>query len=144
MSIMILTVAILPMVGMFDAGLRAAVIGSNYDTARALAKKQLESAQSLKYGTVETTFPTSPAAFDASGLSETSNRTDGDALFASFRYEVRKQYVRAPSTGTATFENANADTGLMKITVTVCWNDVDATCANGNGNEYSSTGLKTR
>jgi prepilin-type N-terminal cleavage/methylation domain-containing protein len=35
-SIIILAVAILPMVGMFDMGLTSATRGSNYDKARAL------------------------------------------------------------------------------------------------------------
>ncbi len=51
-SIMILSIAIIPMVGMFDMGLSTATRASNYDKARALAKKQLEIAQSLAYSTV--------------------------------------------------------------------------------------------
>ncbi len=43
-SIMLLTIAIIPMVAMFDMGLNAATRGSNHDKARALAKKQLEQA----------------------------------------------------------------------------------------------------
>ena len=46
-SIMILAIAILPMVSMFDAGLRAADEGSNYDTARALANEKLEEIKAL-------------------------------------------------------------------------------------------------
>ena len=37
-SIVILSLAILPMVGMFDMGLNSAIRGSNYDKARALAR----------------------------------------------------------------------------------------------------------
>lgn len=41
-AIVILSLAILPMVSMFDAGLRAAVLGGNYDKARATANSNLE------------------------------------------------------------------------------------------------------
>ena len=47
-AMMILAVAIIPMVGMFDAGLRAAVAGSNYDGARALANEKLEGIRALR------------------------------------------------------------------------------------------------
>ncbi len=38
-AIMLLSIAIIPMVSMFEAGLRVAVLGSNYDKARALLTK---------------------------------------------------------------------------------------------------------
>ena len=41
-AIAILSLAILPMVGMFEAALRAATLGGNYDKARALANEKLE------------------------------------------------------------------------------------------------------
>ncbi len=40
-SIIILTLAIIPMVGMFDMGLQSATRGSNYDKSRALANLKL-------------------------------------------------------------------------------------------------------
>lgn len=133
-SIVLLSLAIIPMVGMFDAGLKAAVLGGNYDSARALAGKQLENAQSLSYGTVKTNFPSSPAAFDASGNSLTTGRTDPDPLFSNFRYDVQKQYVNAPASGASTFDNSTTDRGLMRITVTVRW----------DGKSFRTTGLKVR
>ena len=48
-AIMILTIALIPMVGMFDVGLRSATQGSNYDKARAFADQQLEPAKGLSY-----------------------------------------------------------------------------------------------
>ena len=48
-AILLLSIAIIPMVGMFDAGLRAAVLGSNYDKARALANGTLEEVKSLPF-----------------------------------------------------------------------------------------------
>ncbi len=132
-SIMILTIAIIPMVGMFDAGLRAATLGGNYDQARALAKKQMEQAQSLPYGTVKTSFPSSPEPFNSSGLSETLNRTD--AQFSGFSYEISKQYVNGPAAGGTTFGNPATDQGLMRITVIVRWDGTKS---------YRITSLKVR
>ena len=54
---MILAIAILPMVGMFDMGLNTATTGSNYDKARTLANTKLEQAKMLPYETVRTDFP---------------------------------------------------------------------------------------
>jgi Tfp pilus assembly protein PilV len=67
-AIMILAVAIIPMVGMFDAALQAAVAGSNYDEARSLANEKLEGIRALPYeraggaadSVVELYPPTSP------------------------------------------------------------------------------------
>ncbi len=46
-AVVILSLAILPMVGMFDAALRAAVRGGNYDGARARANEKLEEVRAL-------------------------------------------------------------------------------------------------
>ena len=48
-AIMILALAILPMVGMFDAALRAAVLGGKYDKAWTLADEKLEEIRALPY-----------------------------------------------------------------------------------------------
>lgn len=132
-AIMLLGLAIIPMVGMFDAGLRAAVLGGNYDQARALAGKQIERVHSLPYGTVKTSYPNSTATFDSSGYSQTTGPTDPD--FPNFTYEVERQYVSAPSAGGSTFGNSSTDRGLMRVTVTVRW---DAS------KQYSTTTLIAR
>ena len=74
-SIMILAIAILPMVGMFDMGLNAATKGSNYDKARTLANLKMEEAKSLPFADVKDNFPvdrrappTLPRATTDSGL----------------------------------------------------------------------------
>ena len=122
-SIMILAIAILPMFAMFDTGLHSANRGSNYDRARALANKQLEQAQSLSYGTVRTSFPNAPCAFDNNGRCEVGNlevpaAEDPGGEFDNFRYAIRKQYVEPSGDG---FVNAEDDTGMMQITVVVGW-----------------------
>ena len=55
-AIIILSLAILPMVSMFDAGLRAAVLGGNYDKARALANSNLEEAKSKGFAEIEQSY----------------------------------------------------------------------------------------
>ena len=48
-AIMLLAIAIIPMVSMFDAGLRAAVLGGNFDQARAIAGEELEEVRALPF-----------------------------------------------------------------------------------------------
>jgi prepilin-type N-terminal cleavage/methylation domain-containing protein len=136
-SIMILAIAILPMVSMFDVGLETATRGSNYDKARALAKKQQEHVQSLPYGTVKTSFPSAaPCTFGESGLCESSNLQDPE--FSSFRYEIQKQYVRLNDAETA-LVNTDGDRGMMRVTVVVGWGG-----ASFDENTYTAAGLKAR
>jgi hypothetical protein len=114
-SIMLLTIAIIPMVGMFDAGLRAAVLGSNYDEARTLANEKLEEIRTLPYkspdpsgaGTansvVEKFTPPGPAA-----------ETEG-----IFTYIVRTKFVDA---NLANPGNSPA-TSQMRVEITVSWDE---------------------
>lgn len=136
-SILILTVAIIPMVSMFDAGLRSATTGSNYDKGRALAKKQLEQSQSLSYSTVKNNFPNAPCTFNGSGFCDSGPRTDADGEFPNFRFTIQKQYLTLNNDGT--FSNIATDRGIMKFTVSVSWGG-----SNFNGTTYSATSLKTR
>ncbi len=133
-SILILSIAIIPMVSMFDTGLKTAVLGGNYDTARALAKKQLESVQSLPYKTVKVRFPSSPAPFNISGRSVTTGRTDPEPLFSGFTYDIEKQFVSALPPGSDTFVDSPVDVGLMRVTVTVRW----------ESKTYNATTIKVR
>jgi prepilin-type N-terminal cleavage/methylation domain-containing protein len=140
-AIVLLAIAILPMFAMFDTGLHSANRGSNYDKARALANKQLEQAQSLSYGTVRTSFPNAPCAFDNNGLCEVGNREvpaaeDPGGEFDNFRYAIRKQYVEPNGNG---FVNAEDDTGMMQITVVVGWGG-----GAFNATTYTATTLKVR
>ena len=130
-TIMILAIAIIPMVSMFDMGLDAATRGSNYDQARALANKQMETAKNLSYADARDKFPVdSSTPSTATGVYESSNQTDASS--PDFTYKVRKAYVKLGSTGIV--EDASART-MMNITVTVNW---------GSGNEYSTTGLVSK
>ena len=53
MAIVILTIAIVPMVGMFDAAIKAADASGEYDEARTCAMQTLEQVKSLPYETIE-------------------------------------------------------------------------------------------
>ena len=64
-SIMILTIAILPMVGVFDFGPQGTMSSGNYDKARALANLKMEQAKSLSFDSTKNSFPVSPSAPDA-------------------------------------------------------------------------------
>lgn len=48
-AMVVLTLAIVPMVGMLEAGFRAATSSGEYDAARALAGSELEEARALPY-----------------------------------------------------------------------------------------------
>ncbi len=117
-SIMILTIAIIPMVSMFDAGLRAAVLGSNYDRARTLANEKLEEAKALPYDGVVELYP--PGTRDCSG-----------AVVPGFDCEVRTAYA---SLGTAAVVTGSSSGTMMQVAVIVSW----------GGGSYSTTGLVSK
>ncbi len=129
-SIMILTIAIIPMVGMFDMGLNAATTSGKYDKARTLANQRLEAAKSLPYQQVKENFPEiSPTTttYNGSGYYGSAYK-DGSAVsadFSGFEYKVEKQYLAqptvAPSSSSESFANSSTDQGLIKVTVTVRW-----------------------
>jgi hypothetical protein len=56
-AIIVLTIAIVPMAGMFDAAIEAADAGGEYDEARTCAVQKLEQVKSLPYEAVEGGFP---------------------------------------------------------------------------------------
>ena len=135
-SIMLLTIAILPMAGMFDMGLTSATKGSSYDKARALANLKMEEAKSLPFATVRDNFPVTGAALSNSGsydsgfIAETGPTA---ADFANFEYKVKKQSIKLPSqtptSATEPFVNCDTvttcttGTQLIRIAVTVQWGD---------------------
>ena len=150
-SIVILTIAILPMAGMFDMGLRSATVGSNYDKSRALANLKMEEAKNLTFADLENNFPETGTPYDGSGNYLSDWMTDAgdpdkpywDDNFANFEYRVEKQYMQRPSADLTTFEPCDPSstdpniacspgTNLIRITVTVRWAD---------GNEYTTFGL---
>lgn len=118
-AMFILTAAIIPMVGMFDAGLRAAVSGGNYDRARALGNEKLEQVRALPYKK-----PGGPADSAIEKHNPASAPVTGTR--GIFTYTVETRYVNA------TFSNPSTapPTPQMRVTVTVGW----------EGNTYTTMG----
>ena len=98
-AIVVLTFAILFMVGMFEAALRAATTSGDYDRAWACANQRLEQAKSLPYEVVK------------------AGPTEGVCEPSGFGYAVGTQFVDQ------NLRNVGDDRGLMKVTVTVEWGD---------------------
>jgi prepilin-type N-terminal cleavage/methylation domain-containing protein len=145
-AIILLAIAIIPMVGMFDMGLDTANTGTKYDRARTLANTKLEQAKTLDYETVRTNFP-SQAATNKGAPGATGSVTSSSVTIAQdprvppgFSYVITKQYLQQPPTGLAgdpgeevefnTSASVN-DTALLRVTVTVSW----------SGNSYRTTGV---
>ncbi len=111
-ALVVLTVAILPMIGMFESALRAATTSGDYDRARACANQRLEQAKSLPYEVVK--------AGPAEGVCEPSG----------FGYTVGTEFVDQD------LQNVGDDRGLMKVTVTVEWGDGNAYGVTGVVSEW--------
>lgn len=116
---MILALAIIPMVGMFDAGLRAAVLGGNYDEARALANEKLEEVKVLSYAQAVSKYPppTSPHTC-----------TPAPPAGSGFSCKVETYYARIDGGGVVLDPDSRT---MMQIEVIVTW----------DGGEYKTTGL---
>ncbi len=130
-AIILLAIAIIPMVSMFDTGIKIATQGSDYDRARTLANKQLERAKNLSYQDVQDKFPVDSSTPSAdTGVYESSNQTDAE--YPGFTYKVRKAYAALGSTEIT--EDASART-MIKVTVTVNWD---------SDKSYSTTGVVSK
>lgn len=142
-SIVILSIAIIPMVAMFDAGLDAATSGGNYDKARAFANERLERARVLPYETVRDSFPVAPSTPGAGGAYASSELAvpESARLPAGATYTVTKQYVMVPpdpsGASSVSLADSGADTGMIQVTIAVEWSgnsiDVSGLVAGGAG-----------
>jgi len=97
-AMVVLTVAVVPMVGMFEGAIQAANASGDYDEARTCAVQKLEQAKSLPYETVEGGLP--GGVCSPSGLAYT---------------------IATQSIGTD-LGDGSGEEGLTMITVTVSWN----------------------
>ena len=93
----VLTVAIIPMVGMLEAAVRATNASGDYDEARTCAVQKLEQVKNLPYETVE------------DGL------RGGVCELSGFGYTIAAQSIGSDLRG------GSDDDGLARITVTVNW-----------------------
>lgn len=124
-AIMILSLAILPMASMFDAGLRASATGSNYDKARALANERLEKVRALPYNkpgggadsAVEIYHPASPAVTGTQGI---------------FDYTVTTTFWRQNAGNPEAATDTSVTWPMMRVRVQVTW---------GGGKSYTTTGF---
>ena len=118
-AIAILSLAILPMVGMFEAALRAATLGGNYDKARALANEKLEEIRALPYrdpgGAADSVTEKYPPATPTSGKR------------GIFTYTVQTKFVDASFSNLAD----SPPTSQMRVEVEVEW----------QGKSYTTTGF---
>jgi prepilin-type N-terminal cleavage/methylation domain-containing protein len=152
-AIVVLTIAIIPMISMFDMSLKVATKGSDYDKARALANLKLEQAKSLPFSDVENYFPmaagdpgTPHVPYNGSGQYQSGWITEPGAVFTNFKYRITKQYMaqptcQAPTCAPQPFGSSNTATSLIRVTVTVGWgayNPVTDTYSKS----YTTYGLK--
>jgi prepilin-type N-terminal cleavage/methylation domain-containing protein len=96
-AIVVLAVAVVPMVGMFEAAIQAANASGDYDKARTCAVQKLEQVKSLPYEAVE------------EGLQ------GGVCAPSGFGYTITAQPI-----GTD-LSDESGEEGLSRITVTVDW-----------------------
>ena len=137
-SIVILTLAILPMMSMFDMGLHSATMGSNYDKVREFGDSQIEQAHALAYAYVQDNFPVASSTPNAAGNYTSSALTvpASEGLPPGSTYTVTKQYMalppKTPGPSPEDFQPCDQTspdptiacspgTGLIRITVTVQW-----------------------
>ena len=97
-SILLLSIAIIPMVAMFDAGLRASVLGSNYDKARTLANSNLEEVK-------------------ARSFSDVSTLTSCPDTASGFSCDLDKVYLKSDLSPVG----GGQTTGYLKVEITVKW-----------------------
>jgi hypothetical protein len=149
-AIMIMVIAILPMVAMFDMGLHSTTVGSKYDKARMLANLKLEEAKNLPYDTVRDNFPEpvgTATTYDGLGRYESALKTEPGADFANLEYRVEKQYMEVPCEDPNTegfdpdcpswdFIPSDTHKGLIRVKVTVEWTDT-----NDNPRSFETFGL---
>lgn len=112
-AIMLLALAVIPMVSMFDMGLKAATQGGDYDKARALANEKLEEIRALPYKS-----PDPPSAGTVNSVVEKyappgpASTTEG-----IFTYTVQTKFVDANLAN----PSDSPSTPQMRVQVTVSW-----------------------
>jgi hypothetical protein len=128
-SIVILCVAIIPMVSMFDVGLSLATGGGHHDNARAFATEQLELATAMSYDAVRDTLPAGASAPDGGGSYASSEQPvpASAGLPEGATYSITRKYVEVvppPSgAGNAVMTETGIDGGMLRVDVVVSWED---------------------
>ncbi len=116
-AMVVLTVAIIPLVGVLEAGLRAAAEGGRYDAARALAHGELEEARGLPYN--------APGGAADSAVERYAPPGPPGGTAGRFTYAVETEFVDEE------LAPVGSPTGQMRVDVTVTW----------EGGSYAGSGL---
>lgn len=127
-AIVLLSVAIIPMIAMFDSALQATSTSGSYDEARAQANESLETAKARGFTWTVGEYPPDDGA---------SERCEGFSSGGNLdSCEVETTYVWVDtSTSPAEFKQSDSDDprDMVKVTVTVEWD--------GDDSEYSTAGV---
>ena len=118
-AMVVLTLAVLPMVGMLEAGLRAATASGELDAARALANEKLEEARAMPYSRPGGAADSAVERYAPPGPPEV---TEGD-LAVSVKTAFVDERLRGPADA--------PPTGQMLVEVVVAW----------EGRTYSTAGV---
>ncbi len=128
-AIMLLSIAIMPMAGMFDAGLKAATQGSNYDKARALANGKLDEVRALRYADLIAKHP--PVNGSPAGATVACPPSPPD--YGPFTCTIKTTYVDYVGDSLQPSSTAKS---AAQIDVVVKWD--------GGSKSFATTGLKTK
>lgn len=110
-AMVVLTLAVIPMVGMLEAGLRAATASGEYDAARALANEKLEEVRALPYSR--------PGGASDSAVERYAPPGPPDVTEGDLGVSVRTAFVDEELSNPAD----SPPTGQMQIEVLVEWDD---------------------
>lgn len=110
-AMVVLTLAVVPMAGMLEAGLRAATSPGEYDAARALANEKLEEVQALPYSR--------PGGATDSAVERYAPPGPPDAVEDGLGVSVRTAFVDGDLSGPAD----SPPTGQMRVEVSVTWDE---------------------
>ena len=105
----VLALAVLPMAGMLESGLRAATSPGEHDAARALANAKLEEARALPYSR--------PGGAADSAVERYAPPGPPDATEGDLNVSVRTAYVDRDLSNPA----GSPPTGQMRVEVLVAW-----------------------
>lgn len=136
-AIMMLSVAIIPMVGMFDMGLRSAVLGGHYDQARALANAKLEDAMTLPYHrpspAVDSFLEKYKPINEPSAPSGLGAGTSVSCSQPPYTCAVTSRYMQEDLSGPPA---SPVRTSWLEVRVEVTWD--------GGSKSYTTTGIRVR
>ena len=105
----VLVLAVVPLVGILEAGLRAAASSGEYDAARALANERLEEARALPYSR--------PGGAADSAVERYAPPGPPDATEGDLDVSVRTAFVERDLSNPA----GSPPTGQMRVEVLVAW-----------------------